>query len=107
MKITLSFLVIAGSIVRTDAAPGSLNSDAKRSFAITSDNLSSYEAPSNRGKQFTMSQIPSGHSRQPDAQAAFIRAHAKYGKTLPPQLEKAMANNPDLHSKFKAFFQAS
>lgn len=69
MRIALGSLIIAGSIAVADAAPEFSNAKAKRSFAITGENLSSYEAPSNGGKQFTMSQMPSGHTRKPDAQA--------------------------------------
>lgn len=104
MKIVLAALCAARFIAEVDATPGAIDPDVRRSFAVTADNLSSYEAPANGGKQFTLNQIQNEKFQLPHAQVPLFAAHAKYGNSLPPQLKKAIEINPDLNRKFKSFF---
>ncbi|KAL3964929.1 hypothetical protein ACCO45_001933 [Purpureocillium lilacinum] len=54
------------------------------------------------GKTFSVAQIPNKNFQGVDVPVAFMKAHLRYGKSLPPQLSRAVKKNPALMTKFKA-----
>lgn len=54
------------------------------------------------GKRFKLTQIHNENFQGHDTPASFLRAHLKYGHALPPQLSRALEENPSLKLRFQA-----
>ncbi|UNI13908.1 hypothetical protein JDV02_000603 [Purpureocillium takamizusanense] len=63
---------------------------------------SSHAREKRDGKTFSVAQIPNKNFQGLDVPTAFIKAHLRYGKSLPPQLMRAVKKNPALMTKFMA-----
>ena len=111
MKLCLATCAFSLWFVRTRAAPGAPVQSLEDPPVIKDGgNLSRFDPPQvetavKTRKAFSLSQVHNERHQPIDAPTALIKAHTKYGRALPPRLQKAIEINPDLNTKFKALLQ--
>ncbi|PFH63203.1 hypothetical protein XA68_16642 [Ophiocordyceps unilateralis] len=60
------------------------------------------DSPGQGNTRFTLAEVQNKEFRGHDAVNAFVKAHLKFGDKMPPQMSRALENNPDLKSRFSA-----
>ncbi|KAM4057217.1 eukaryotic aspartyl protease [Hirsutella rhossiliensis] len=84
MRVTLAAIALACLANCADTTPPTQSSSKKG------------------GKRFTLTQVHNDKFQGHDTPSSFLKAHLKYGHTLPPQLSRALDLNPSLKLRFQA-----
>ncbi|RCI15358.1 putative aspartyl protease [Ophiocordyceps polyrhachis-furcata BCC 54312] len=64
-------------------------------------------SPAGGNTRFTLEEVRNENFKGHDAVNSFVKAHLKYGDSLPPQMSQALENNPDLRLRFATLYNAT
>ena len=73
--------------------------------AVLSSRDASNTTVSRTGSAFSLGEVPNRDYNGGDAPMEMLKAHTKFVNTIPPQLQAAVDQNPDMKAKFKIYLQ--